>query len=77
MIASLLLMRIKPLEVRGHPSSLLEELREGWDYVSGFRPIRIILLLLAFISLMGWPYSVLLPVFAGQVLHGGAPHSAG
>ena len=37
-----------------------------------FRPIRTILLLLALLSLMGWPYTVLLPVFAGDVLHGGA-----
>jgi MFS family permease len=76
-IASLLLMRLPALEGRdGAESSLLEELREGWDYVSGFRPIRTILLLFALTCLMGWPYSVLLPVFAGKVLHGGA-HTLG
>jgi MFS family permease len=76
-IASLLLMRVAALEGRGQSeSSLLEELREGWDYVSGLRPIRTILLLLALTCLMGWPYSVLLPVFAGKVLHGGA-HTLG
>ena len=37
-----------------------------------FRPIRTILLLFALISLMGYPYAVLMPVFAAQVLHGGA-----
>ena len=51
---------------------MLEQMREGWDYVRTFRPIRTILLLFALISLMGYPYAVLLPVFAGQVLHGGA-----
>jgi MFS family permease len=76
-IASLLLMRIPALEGRdGVGSSLLLELREGWDYVRGFRPIRTILLLFALTCLMGWPYSVLLPVFAAKVLHGGA-HSLG
>ena len=55
---------------------MLEQMREGWDYVRTFRPIRTILLLFALLSLMGWPYSVLLPVFAGQVLHGG-PHTLG
>ncbi|MGH8298155.1 MAG: MFS transporter [Steroidobacteraceae bacterium] len=76
-IASLLLMRVPALEDRGRSeSSLLRELREGWDYVSGLRPIRTILLLLALTCLMGWPYSVLLPVFAGKVLHGGA-HTLG
>ena len=76
-IASLLLMRVPALEGRdGAGSSLLEELREGWDYVRGFAPIRTILLLFALTCLMGWPYSVLLPVFAGTVLHGGA-HTLG
>jgi MFS family permease len=64
-IASLLLMRIKPLNIRRNATSMLEQIREGWDYVRLFRPIRTILLLFALLSLMGWPYSVLLPVFAG------------
>jgi MFS family permease len=75
-IASLLMMRIKLSNVRRSAAGMLEQMREGWDYVSTFRPIRSILLLFAFLSLMGWPYSVLLPVFAGEVLHGG-PHTLG
>jgi MFS family permease len=75
-IASLLLMRIRPLPVRRHATSMLEQMREGWDYVRTFRPVRTILLMFALLSLMGWPYSVLLPIFAGQVLHGG-PHTLG
>jgi MFS family permease len=71
-IASLLLMRIKPVDIRRDASSMLEQMREGWEYVRTFRPIRTILLLFALISLMGYPYAVLLPIFAGQVLHGGA-----
>jgi MFS family permease len=71
-IASLLLMRIKPWEIRRSANSMLEEMREGWEYVRTFRPIRTILLLFALISLMGYSYAVLLPVFAAQVLHGGA-----
>ena len=71
-IASLLMMRIRPMDLRRSGSSMLEQVREGWDYVRGFRPIRTILLLFALTSLMGYPYAVLLPVFAGQVLHGGA-----
>ncbi len=71
-IASLLLMRIRPAEISRHASTMLEQMREGWDYVRTFRPVRTILLLFACLSLMGYSYSVLLPVFAGQVLHGGA-----
>jgi MFS family permease len=75
-IASLLLMQVAALDAREARTSLLEELREGWDYVSHFRPIRTVLLILALTCLLGWPYSVLLPVFAGTVLHGGA-HTLG
>jgi MFS family permease len=71
-IASLLLMRIKPLDIRRTATGMLEQMREGWDYVRTFRPIRTILLLFALLSLMGYSYAVLLPIFAGQVLHGGA-----
>ncbi|HZQ44389.1 MAG TPA: MFS transporter [Acidobacteriaceae bacterium] len=75
-IASLLMMRIKPLDVRRHTKSMVEQMREGWAYVRGFRPIRVALLLFAVVSLMGWPYAVLLPMFAGNVLHGG-PNTLG
>jgi MFS family permease len=75
-IASLLAMRVKPDDIRRHAGSMFEQLKEGWKYVSGFAPIRIILLLFAMVSLMGWPFSVLMPIFAGKILHGG-PHTLG
>jgi MFS family permease len=71
-IASLLLMKIKPMEGRMRRANMFEQMREGWDYVRGFRPIRTILLLFALVSLMGYSWSVVLPIFAAQVLHGGA-----
>ena len=76
-IASLALMRIKPLPPRsGAAASMLAQLKEGWAYVSGFAPVRTILLLFALVSLMGMPYIVLMPIFAAQVLRGG-PHTLG
>ena len=39
-------------------------------------PIRSLLLLLALVSLVGMPYTVLMPIFADTVLHGGA-HTLG
>jgi MFS family permease len=70
-IASLALMRMKPLETRRGSRGMLEEMRQGWSYVSTFLPIRTLLLFFVVIGLMGYSYTVLLPVFASQVLHGG------
>lgn len=75
-IASLLLMRITAARSARAAKNTLRELREGWHYVSRFAPIRSILLLLALISLMGMPYTVLMPIFAARILHGGA-HTLG
>jgi MFS family permease len=55
---------------------MLAQLKEGWVYVSGFAPVRTILLLFAIVSLMGWPFTVLMPIFAANILHGG-PHTLG
>ncbi len=74
-IASLLMMRLEP-PVRRESKSTFAEMKEGWTYVSGFVPIRIILMLFAAVSLMGMPFVVLMPVFAANVLHGGA-HTLG
>jgi MFS family permease len=75
-IASLLAMRVAAQDLKRHAGSMLEQLREGWTYVTGFAAIRTILLLFAIVSLMGWPFSVLMPIFAGKILHGGA-HTLG
>jgi MFS family permease len=75
-IGSLLAMRITRRPPRTSKARVLVELREGFRYVASVVPIRSILLLLAFVSFTGIPYMVLMPIFAGQVLHGG-PHTLG
>ena len=54
----------------------LAELKEGWRYLIGSVPIRTIITLLAAVCLVGVPYAVLIPIFAGKVL-GGGPHMLG
>src|SRR5580693_2918574 len=49
-IASLLMMRIEPAAEQRESAPMVDQLREGWIYVSGFAPIRDILLLFALIS---------------------------
>ena len=75
-IASLLAMRAIPDPAPRKIQRARQDLAEGFRYLAGFRPIAVILGLLALISLMGMPYTVLMPIVAGQVLHGG-PHTLG
>jgi MFS family permease len=71
-IGSLLLMKIEQKDARPQGTRIFPQLKEGFSYVLGFEPIRAILLMLALVSLMGMPYMVLMPVFAKDLLHGGA-----
>ena len=69
-VASLLMMRVKPAaeHVEAH---VLTELRHGFEYVRGSLPIRTALIVLAIVSTMAMPYSVLMPAFVAEALHGG------
>jgi MFS family permease len=53
-----------------------QDLREGYSYAFGFAPIRYILLQIGLMSFMGMSYTVLMPIFAKDILHGG-PHTLG
>lgn len=75
-VASLLMMRLKPAAAKKATGSMAAQLKEGWVYVTTFVPVRTILTLFAVMSLMGMPFLVLMPVFASEVLHGG-PHTLG
>ncbi len=75
-IGSLLAMRIRPRVREQRHQHVLTELKEGFDYAFRFPPIRALLGLLALVSLMGMPFTVLMPVMASQVL-GGGPDTLG
>lgn len=76
-ITSLLLMVLpKSLVRKAEPEKVWTQLKDGWQYTIRSVPIRSSMILLALVSLVGVPYSVLVPVFAGKILHGGA-HTLG
>jgi MFS family permease len=77
-IASLLAMNVKPAMTveKIKRTNILRELRDGWRYVAGSPPISKILILLAIVSLVGMPYTILMPVFAEKIL-GGGPNTLG
>jgi predicted MFS family arabinose efflux permease len=72
-IIALLMMRLPPHQpTASHRQSVFSQFKEGWVYVFRSPAIRSIIVLLALVSLVGVPYTVLMPVFAGDVLKGGA-----
>jgi MFS family permease len=75
-IALLRMTVVREAPARRLGVSALRQLREGFDYAFGFGPIRAVILLLALVSLVGVPYSVLMPVFASAIF-GGGPHTLG
>jgi MFS family permease len=76
-IVALLNMRLVRLAESTRPrAGALQLFQEGFRYAFGFRPVRSIILLLALVSLVGIPYSVLMPIFAATIFHGG-PYTLG
>ncbi len=75
-IVALLAMKIKPRVSKVAASRPFEGFKEGYRYVFGFLPIRYCILILALMSLIGMQHSTLMPVFAKDILHGGA-HTLG
>jgi MFS family permease len=70
-IASLILMHVRPPTAAPKKKNVLKELREGLDYANQLKAIRSVLGLLSLISLMGMPYMVLLPMIVTEQLSAG------
>lgn len=72
-IAGLLAIRLPPFVRPVRTTSALENFREGLRYIRGHRRTRTLVWLTAAMSVTAFPYNMLLPVFARDVLHVGAP----
>ncbi len=70
-ITGLLLMKVHCVP-RASKLSPIADIIEGFRWVNQTRIIRALLLLIGLVSLVGMPYTVLMPVFADKILHGGA-----
>ena len=71
-LTGLLLMRVPRFEPPPTRKSAVENMIEGFRFVKQTSPIKTLLLMLGLVSLVGMPYAVLMPIFADQILHGGA-----
>ena len=71
-IAGLFMMRIHKSSAPHDGVSPIEKMREGFRFVRHTKPIRALLELVALVSFMALPFSVLMPIFASRILGGGA-----
>lgn len=71
-IVALLLMRIKRDEEKPKMESPVRSFIEGFRFAMKDVPIRSTLLLLSLLSMFGLQYSVFLPIYASDILRGGA-----
>jgi len=71
-ISSLLAVKLPPYVAKLRTKGLLEELREGLNYVVETPAVRHIVGMLMLISLFALPFTTLLPVYAKDVFHGNA-----
>lgn len=70
-IIGLMLMRTEWRQRSAGQLSAVEQIKEGFAFVRSARPIVALLVLLGVVSLFGMSYSVLMPVFANDILHKG------
>jgi len=75
-LASMFFMRVGPQPAPKNQLSPLASFVDGWNYVSHFAPVRAILLLMASVTLLSLPYTVLMPAVAKTIL-GGDSHTLG
>ena len=71
-IVALMMMRVDRPESKRPDESPMRSFLEGCRFASNDIPIRSALLLLSLLSLFGLQYSVFLPIYAQDILHGGA-----
>jgi MFS family permease len=70
-ITGLLLMKLPARGTAAHAPATLADTIEGFRFIRRTVPIRDLLLLVGLVSFAGMPYSVLMPIFADSILHGG------
>jgi MFS family permease len=71
-IIGLLMMKLAPASPHAHGADGSPGIFEGFRYAWKTGPVLALLLLIGLVSVVGMPYSVLMPIFADKVLHGGA-----
>lgn len=71
-IVGLALMRVEKKARRTTGSSLLNSIKEAVSYLRSEESLSMLMVLISIVTIFGWSYSVLLPIFADKILDIGA-----
>src|SRR6266516_179099 len=71
-IVGLIMMKFGNRQPGEHRRARVSAIIESFHFVLRTRPIRDLLILLGLMSVMGMPYTVLMPIFADEIFNGGA-----
>lgn len=70
-IISLMMMKNLPETIKNKNTGLLKEMKEGFLYAFRYQPLKNVLFIYGILCFAGWPCTVLMPVIARNILHGG------
>ena len=71
-IIGLLMMNVAETIAPKVESSVLESIKEGVKYIHTEATLKAVMTLVAIVTIFGWSYSVMLPIFADRILNIGA-----
>ncbi len=70
-IGGLLMMKVSPRDEPPSPGSSIEKIHEGYRFIRAHRALYSLLALVATMGFTATPYLAMMPIFAGDILHGG------
>ena len=71
-IIGLSLMNVEERMIKRSESSMVQSIRESVAYIRSEVTLKAIMILVAVVTIFGWSYSVMLPIFADRILNIGA-----
>jgi MFS family permease len=71
-ISSVLMMRLPKIRIQHSKKNIIQDIKEGWNYLRHQKQLRFIISMLGFIALFVLPYSTLIPVYAKDIFKGTA-----
>jgi MFS family permease len=71
-ITSVLLIKLPPQKMQQHTKNILQDMKDGWNYLKHVKELKFIIGMLGLVSLFVLPYTTLIAVYAKDIFKGTA-----